>query len=70
MDRGVVGPAVVGSAPDRFLRSRRAGLASAAAGDNRTHLRNIFHKINVTSRVGLARVIEHADRTTGISGRQ
>jgi len=29
-----------------------------------THLRNIFHKIDVSSRVGLARAIECADRTT------
>ena len=28
-----------------------------------THLRNIFHKIDVSSRVGLARAIERADRT-------
>jgi hypothetical protein len=35
-----------------------------------THLRNIFHKTNVSSRVGLARAIEHADRTTGTPGRQ
>ena len=28
-----------------------------------THLRNIFHKINVSSRVGLAHAIERADRT-------
>jgi DNA-binding NarL/FixJ family response regulator/tetratricopeptide (TPR) repeat protein len=30
-----------------------------------THLRNIFHKIDVSSRVGLARAIERAERTTG-----
>jgi DNA-binding NarL/FixJ family response regulator len=30
-----------------------------------THLRNIFHKVDVSSRVGLARAIERADRTTG-----
>jgi ATP/maltotriose-dependent transcriptional regulator MalT len=35
-----------------------------------THLRNIFHKVDVSSRVGLARAIEHADRTTGTPGRQ
>jgi ATP/maltotriose-dependent transcriptional regulator MalT len=28
-----------------------------------THLRNIFHKVDVSSRVGLARAIERADRT-------
>jgi DNA-binding NarL/FixJ family response regulator len=35
-----------------------------------THLRNIFHKINVPSRVGLARAIEHANRTTGTPRRR
>jgi DNA-binding NarL/FixJ family response regulator len=30
-----------------------------------THLRNIFHKIDVSSRVGLARAIERTERTTG-----
>ena len=35
-----------------------------------THLRNIFHKIDVSSRVGLARAIERADRTTGTPRRQ
>src|SRR5262249_24040128 len=30
-----------------------------------THLRNIFHKINVSSRVGLSRAIERTDRTAG-----
>jgi DNA-binding NarL/FixJ family response regulator len=35
-----------------------------------THLRNIFRKIDVTSRVGLARVIERADRTASTPGRQ
>ena len=35
-----------------------------------THLHNIFHKIDVTSRVGLARAIERADRTAGTPGRQ
>ena len=35
-----------------------------------THLRNIFHKVDVSSRVGLARAIERADRTTGTYGRQ
>jgi DNA-binding CsgD family transcriptional regulator len=35
-----------------------------------THLRNIFHKIDVSSRVGLAHAIEHADRTTGTPRRQ
>lgn len=28
-----------------------------------THLRNIFHKMDVATRVALARVIERADRT-------
>jgi DNA-binding NarL/FixJ family response regulator/tetratricopeptide (TPR) repeat protein len=35
-----------------------------------THLRNIFRKVDVSSRVGLARAIEHADRTTGTPRRQ
>jgi len=35
-----------------------------------THLRNIFHKMNVSSRVALARVIERPGRTTGTAGRQ
>jgi DNA-binding NarL/FixJ family response regulator len=35
-----------------------------------THLRNIFHKINVSSRVGLAHAIERADQTKGTPGRQ
>jgi ATP/maltotriose-dependent transcriptional regulator MalT len=35
-----------------------------------THLRNIFHKVDVSSRVGLAHAIERADRTTGTRGRQ
>ena len=28
-----------------------------------THLRNIFHKMDVTTRVALARAIERVDRT-------
>jgi ATP/maltotriose-dependent transcriptional regulator MalT len=35
-----------------------------------THLRNIFHKLDVSSRVGLAHAIERADRTTGTPRRQ
>jgi ATP/maltotriose-dependent transcriptional regulator MalT len=35
-----------------------------------THLRNIFRKVDVSSRVGLARAIEHADRTAGTPGQQ
>jgi ATP/maltotriose-dependent transcriptional regulator MalT len=35
-----------------------------------THLRNIFHKINVSSRVELARAVERADQTTRTPGRQ
>ena len=35
-----------------------------------THLRNIFHKIDVSSRVGLARAVERADQTAGTHGRQ
>src|SRR5262249_52778223 len=35
-----------------------------------THLRNIFRKADVTSRVGLARAIERADRTAATSERQ
>jgi len=35
-----------------------------------THLRNIFRKVDVPSRVGLARAIERADRTAGTPGRQ
>ena len=30
-----------------------------------THLRNIFRKVNVSSRVGLARAVERANRTAG-----
>jgi DNA-binding NarL/FixJ family response regulator len=35
-----------------------------------THLRNIFRKVDVSSRVGLARAIERADRTASTSRRQ
>ena len=35
-----------------------------------THLRNIFRKVDVSSRVGLARAIERADRTDGTPRRQ
>jgi DNA-binding NarL/FixJ family response regulator len=35
-----------------------------------THLRNIFRKVDVSSRVGLARAIERADRPAGTPGRQ
>jgi DNA-binding NarL/FixJ family response regulator len=35
-----------------------------------THLRNIFHKIDVSSRVALARAIDRADRTAGTPRRQ
>src|SRR5215471_4331051 len=35
-----------------------------------THLRNIFRKVDVSSRVGLARAIERADRTAATSERQ
>jgi DNA-binding NarL/FixJ family response regulator len=35
-----------------------------------THLRNIFRKVDVSSRVGLAHAIERADRTTGTLGWQ
>jgi ATP/maltotriose-dependent transcriptional regulator MalT len=31
-----------------------------------THLRNIFHKMDVISRVDLARAVEHADGTAGV----
>src|SRR5262249_24434059 len=34
-----------------------------------THLRNIFHKINVTSRVELARAIERDDRAASMPAR-
>jgi DNA-binding CsgD family transcriptional regulator len=32
-----------------------------------THLRNIFHKMDLTTRVALARAVERADRTTRAS---
>ncbi len=32
-----------------------------------THLRNIFHKMGVTTRAALARAVEHADPTSGIA---
>jgi DNA-binding NarL/FixJ family response regulator len=35
-----------------------------------THLRNIFRKVDVSSRVGLARAIERADRTAGTPRQQ
>jgi len=35
-----------------------------------THLRNIFHKAGVSSRVGLAHAIERADRTAATLERQ
>jgi DNA-binding NarL/FixJ family response regulator len=35
-----------------------------------THLRNMFHKVDVSSRVGLARAIERADRTAGTPNRK
>jgi DNA-binding NarL/FixJ family response regulator len=35
-----------------------------------THLRNIFRKVEVSSRVGLARAIERAGRTAGTPARQ
>jgi DNA-binding NarL/FixJ family response regulator len=31
-----------------------------------THLRNIFHKVDVSSRVGLARAVERGDRTASV----
>jgi DNA-binding NarL/FixJ family response regulator len=34
-----------------------------------THLRNIFHKIDVSTRVELARVVEHADNGAGATSR-
>ena len=34
-----------------------------------THLRNIFHKIDVSTRVQLARVVEHADNGAGATSR-
>jgi DNA-binding CsgD family transcriptional regulator len=34
-----------------------------------THLRNIFRKVDVSTRVELARVVEHADRGASASTR-
>lgn len=57
-------------AADRKTNSQIAAELVLSQKTVETHLHNIFHKIDVSSRVGLARAIERADRTTGTHGRQ
>jgi DNA-binding CsgD family transcriptional regulator len=48
---------------DRKTNAQIAAELSLSQKTIETHLRNIFHKVDVSSRVGLARAIERADRT-------